>query len=788
MSATLLADRVTGTAGPASTLCRHCGQPAPAGEAFCCAGCAAAAQIISGLGLAAYYDRRALDPAARPPRPEEAPDITRAASLAADGTASVVLAVEGLQCGACVWLIEAVLARREGLLAGRVNMTTRRLALRWKGGLAEGAGHVAAIAALGYRLVPYDQAALAAAEDREGRALVRAMAVAGFVAGNVMLFSIAAWIGAAQGLGRGGAATLHWLSALLVLPAVAYSGRPFFASAARALRHRRTNMNVPISVGLLTVCGLSVAQTVSGGSQVYFDSAATLLFFLLVGRVLDHRARAEVRRGSVEMLALRGAGASVLRADGTVERRAADAVRPGEMLLVASGERIAADGEVVTGSGEIDQSLVTGESLPAAVGPGGAVYAGTLNLGGTLTVRALAAGEATLLAECVRMIEAAQARRGRMVALADRVAGFYTPVVHLAAAGTFLAWWLAGAGIVAALTTASAVLIVTCPCAVALAIPAAQVIAAGRLFTQGVMLKSPLALERLAEVDDIAFDKTGTLTEPTLAPSADTPAEVLAVAASLAAASRHPLARALVEAQAAAGRPVAPLANVVEHRGEGLAALTAAGEIRLGRASFCGVAPAATDAPELVLTRPGQPPARLGFTERLREDAVAVAHTLAAAGHRLHLLSGDREGAVRRVAEACGIADWSAAATPADKVARLEAWRAAGRHVLMVGDGLNDAPSLAAAHVSISPATATEASQAAADLVFRGRHLAPVADALRTARRTRSIMRENLALAFAYNVVTLPLAAAGWVQPWLAAVAMSSSSLLVLGNSLRLRR
>lgn len=784
MSATLLADGGVGAAAPAANFCRHCGQPAPAGEAFCCAGCAAAAQIISGLGLLAYYDRRALDPEARPPRPEEAPDITRAVNLAADGTASVVLAVEGLQCGACVWLIESVLARRAGLITGRVNMTTRRLALRWRGGLAEGAGHVAAIAALGYRLVPYDAAALAAAEDHEGRRLMRAMAVAGFVAGNVMLFSIAAWIGAAQGMGSGAVATLHWLSALLVLPAVAYAGRPFFGAAARALRHGRTNMDVPISVGLLTVCGLSLAQTLAGGSQVYFDSAATLLFFLLLGRVLDHRARAQVRRGSVEMLALRGASASVLCADGTVERRAADAVRPGEMLLVASGERIAADGEIVTGQGEVDQSLVTGESLPVAVHPGSAVYAGTLNLGASVTVRALAAGEATLLAECVRMIEAAQARRGRMVALADRVAGFYTPVVHVAAGGAFLLWWLAGAGIVASLTTASAVLIVTCPCAVALAIPAAQVIAAGRLFTRGVMLKSPLALERLAEVDDIAFDKTGTLTQPTLVPDGDTPAATLALAASLAAASRHPLAKALVEA---AG-PVVPLAGVVEHRGEGLSAMTAEGEIRLGRASFCGVAEAAADAPELVLTRPGHAPARLRFSERLREDAVAVVGSLVRAGHDVHLLSGDREGAVRHAAEACGIADWTAGASPAGKVARLEAWRAAGRHVLMVGDGLNDAPSLAAAHVSISPATATEASQAAADLVFRGRRLAPVAEALATARRTRAIMRENLALAFVYNAVMLPLAAAGWVQPWLAAVAMSSSSLLVLGNSLRLQR
>ena len=459
-----------------ASACLHCGLITPPDQRFCCPGCAAAYETIRTLGLGRYYAQRVLDPALRAPRPELAAprDLTRFITARADGSHELVLAVDGLQCGACVWLIEQVLAR-QGVLQGRVNMTTRRLRLVWRGAVSEANALVEAVERLGYRLVPFDVAALAAADDSSGRALLRALAVAGFAAGNVMLLSIGIWAADAEGLLHDmGPATrdlLHWISALIAMPAIAYAGRPFFASAFAALRNWRTNMDVPISLGVIIVTMTSLGETITGG-DTYFDSATALLFFLLIGRVLDHRARGQARATAQQLLILRCADAAVLLPDGSTQRRDPNAVAPGDRILVGLGERIAVDGVVEHGESRIDASLVSGESLPAAVAPGAQVFAGTLNLGAPLTGRATAAGGATLLAECVRLIEAAESRRSRFVVLADRVARRYAPTVHLAALLTFL-WWfaIAGASFGSALLIASAVLIITCPCALALAVP-----------------------------------------------------------------------------------------------------------------------------------------------------------------------------------------------------------------------------------------------------------------------------------------------------------------------------
>ena len=773
--------------------CAHCGLPvapssastAPAGRRFCCPGCAAAYDTIQELGLGRYYAQRILDPAIRAPRPETAErwDLARHIVTEPDGTLSLTLALDGLQCGACVWLIEQVLAREPGLSTGRVNMTSRRLRLAWRGEAAEAERFVAAVERLGYRLVPYDAAALAAADDRTGRALLRALAVVGFASANVMLNSVAIWAGYDEGMGPATRSLLYWVSALIAMPAVAYAGRPFFRSAWGALRAGHTNMDVPISIGVLLVSAMSLWQTVQGALHTYFDSVVTLLFFLLIGRVLDHRARGQARATAQQLLTLRAADVAVLQPDGSVLRCAQESVAPGARVLVGMGERIGVDGVVERGSAPLDASLVTGESLPVQAGPGTKVFAGTLNQGETLLLRATATGSATLLAECVRLIEAAEARRGRFVILADRVARLYAPVVHLCAACAFLWWWgVQGVPASAALLIACAVLIATCPCALALAVPAVQVIATGALFRAGMLLKSPTALERLAEVDTVVFDKTGTLTEPMLALAEDPArdAGALGVAASLAANSRHPLSRSLL---AAAG-PVPAAEGVEERPGEGLTL----GEIRLGSRAYAGdpSAPPA-EGPELWLARPGSPPVRFAFRERLRPDAVTTVAGLRRAGLRVMLASGDRAAAVAPVAASLGIADWRAEIGPTDKVVLIESLRAQGHCVLMVGDGLNDGPSLAAASVSMSPATAADISQTVADVVFQGRGLAPVATVLRSARRARMVMRQNLSMSLGYNAVMVPLAVAGLVTPLLAAAAMSSSSLLVMANSFRAR-
>jgi P-type Cu2+ transporter len=766
--------------------CGHCGLPTAYGRTFCCAGCATAHDLIKDLGLGQYYQRRVTVSGTRALRPDpaERQDLDRHITVQPDGSRELTLAIDGLQCGACVWLIESLLAKEPGIMTGRVNMTTHRLRMVWHGANEDAGRFVGRVESLGYRLVPF----LAAAQDRTGTALMRALAVAGFAAGNVMLISIGIWAGQGHVIDPIGPATqalLHWVSALIALPAIAYAGRPFFASALAALRQRRTNMDVPISVGVLLVSGMSLVETAAGGAHTYFDSAVTLLFFLLVGRVLDHRARGQARATAEQLLAMRTADVAVVQADGNVRRCAQERVKAGERILVATGERIGVDGIVVRGVGTLDTSLVTGESLPVSVEPGRAVHAGGLNLGCALTVEATATGEATLLAECVRLIEAAETRRGRFVVLADRVARRYAPAVHLCALLTFLWWYcVAGASVGAALLTACAVLIITCPCALALAVPAVQVIATARLFRAGTLLKSPTGLERLAEVDTVVFDKTGTLTESLPALLGDPDPADLELAASLALSSRHPLARSLV---AAAVNPI-PANGVREHPGQGLSLATTAGEVRLGSREFCGIAHCATAGPEIWLTRPGAAPVRFHFNEQPREDARDTIDRLRAMGLEVKLLSGDSAGQVQRIASMVGIGDWRANCKPAEKVSVIEDLRQQGRHVLMAGDGMNDSPALAAASVSASPATAADVSQTVADLVFQGNRLGPVLNALQTARRARTVMRQNLILAVGYNVVMVPLAVAGWVTPWLAAAAMSSSSVLVMVNSLRLHR
>jgi len=768
--------------------CQHCGLPS-LGDRFCCPGCHAAYDIINGLGLGGYYARRLLDPAQRAPKPEQAgrADLVRRVATAADGTHTLTLAVDGLQCGACVWLIESILARDPKLRNGRVNMTTRRLRLTWQGDPALAQQFCEEIERLGYRLIPFDAGCLSEAADETGRALIRALAVAAFAAGNVMLISMGTWFGVTQNMGPATRDLMHWVAALIAMPAVAYAGMPFFRSATMALRHGRTNMDVPISIGVSLVTGLSLWQTAIGGEHTYFDSAVTLLFFLLIGRVLDHRARQRARAAAEQLLVMRAAYVAVVQGDGTVLRVPAENVMPGDCVLVSAGERVGVDGILLRGNTLMDASLVTGEALPENLREGAKVFAGTLNLGEAVTVQATATGSSTLLAECVRLIEAAEQARGRFVILADRVARRYAPAVHLCAITIFVVWWqVLHRPLSDSLLTAAAVLIITCPCALALAVPAVQVIATSQLLRAGILLKSPTALERLALVDTVVFDKTGTLTDPVLGLASGADADSLHIAASLAANSRHPLCRALVRAAGGA----LPANNVTEYPGEGLQWADVAGMVRLGSRNFCGLATDIGDpqGPELWLVRPGQPAVMLRFEEHLRPDAGDVVARLRNSGLAVEILSGDDGSAVARVAAGLGNVAYLARQSPVDKVRHVEALRGSGRHVLMVGDGLNDGPCLAAAYISASPSTAADVSQTVADVVFQGAGLAPVANILAIARRASRVMRQNLVFSLGYNAIMLPLAVCGYVTPWLAAAAMSSSSLLVMANSFRVSR
>ncbi len=635
---------------------------------------------------------------------------------AADGTASLSLIVENIHCAACIRRIETRLTSMQGVIAARVNFTTQRLAISWRVSETDPEILVEALQDLGYRAVPYDPESLADERRSEDRDLLRSLGVAGFAAANVMLLSVAVWAGLASDMGEATRGLFHWISALIALPAIAYAGRPFFRSAWSALSARHLNMDVPISLAVILAAGLSLYRTMVGEDYVYFDAALMLLFFLLIGRVLDRRMRARARSVAGNLLALQSSMATLIAEDGLHYVVAGDAVKPGARVLVARGERIPVDGRIVEGRSEVDSSLVTGESLPRAAGPGEMVYAGTLNLGDALIVETTASDRDTFLAEIVRLMEAAEARQGRFVGLADRAARIYAPAVHLLAAATFLAWIaLSNLGWEGALMNAVAVLIITCPCALGLAVPVVQVVAVGRLLRGGILVKSGDALERLAEAETVVFDKTGTLTlgRLVLDEAGAISTGDLALAAGMAAASRHPLSRALAEA---ARSPVEPLAGVREEPGLGLAVNLPEGEARLGSRPWCGVAAELDEAdagngPELWLRRPDGSTRRLCFRDRLRPDAGAALAYLTAQGLAVEMLSGDRAPVVAEVAAALGIADWRAEQSPAQKIARLEVLRQEGHKVAMVGDGLNDAPALAAATVSVSPSSAADVSQ-----------------------------------------------------------------------------
>ncbi|MGP1255411.1 MAG: heavy metal translocating P-type ATPase [Kiloniellales bacterium] len=723
----------------------------------------------------------------------EAPRIDVASYVQRDdaGTRRLHLMVEGLHCGGCVRKIESALQPLEGVREARVNLTTRRMALAWDGPSARGGELARRIEDLGFKVMPYEPARLTADDARQERELLRCMAVAGFAAANVMLLSVAVWAGHVDGMGPATRTLMHWFSALIAMPAIIYAGRPFFRSALSALKARTTNMDVPISLAVLLASGMSLVETMNQGKHAYFDSAVMLLFFLLIGRYLDRRARGKARSAAERLLALGAEAVTVVAEGGKRLLLKPEQVEPGMRVLAAAGERIAVDGRVLSGESELDSSLITGESLPSRAVAGDRVFAGTLNVAAPLMLEVTATGEKTLLAEIVRLMEVAEQRRARFVSLADRMAKVYAPVVHLLALFTFLGWWqFGGLEWQPALMIAIAVLIITCPCALGLAVPAVQVIASGRLLRKGLLLKSGTALERLAVVDSVVFDKTGTLTlgRPELTDLVIEP-EALEVAASLAAASRHPLARAV--ARAAPDVPAAE--GVKELPGCGLLLETPEGEVRLGSRRWTAVESdddgqngSDGEGPELWLTRPGQAPQRFVFTDRPRPDAAKVVADLKRQGLQVELLSGDRRQTVAAVAAELDIPVWRAELAPGDKVARLEALAAEGRKVMMVGDGLNDAPALAAASVSLSPSSAVDISQTAADAVFQGDALTPVLDLLEVAKRSDRLVKQNFALALFYNLCAIPLAVAGFVTPLIAAVAMSGSSIIVICNALRL--
>ncbi|MBP0447136.1 heavy metal translocating P-type ATPase [Roseomonas sp. SSH11] len=764
--------------------CAHCGAPVqPGGGRFCCTGCEGAAALIAGLGLDAFYRRReegfgSIRPTALPPVDFAA----RAEPLRGGAEHRLDLMVAGLTCGACVWLVEQALAADPDVLAARASLATRRLTVTWRGGAGKAESLAGLVARLGFQVAPWSAACLRATEDAEEKALIRALGLAAFGASNVMMLSVAVWVG--SDMGEATRSLMHWLAALVAMPVVLVAGMPFYRSAIAALRAGRVNMDMAVSLGVLATTAMSLSEALRNGPFTWFDGATALLALLLGGRVLDRAARRRARQACAELLALQSAEVTRLDADGTPHRIGAEHLRPGDRILVAPGERLSLDGVLEEGEALLDTAATTGESLPRRFAAGAPLPAGAVNLGAALVQRVTAAASEGSLASVARLLERAEQARGRYVSIADRAARVYVPIAHLVALATFLGWWFGmGVSWQAALVPAVAALIVTCPCGLAIAVPAVQVVAVGALFRRGVLVGAPTALERLAACDVAVLDKTGTLTtgRPELLADAARPEGALRAAAALAANSRHPLSRALAAAcpgmQAATG--------VEEIPGAGLRR----GDERLGSAAFCGAADAEEQGPVLWYRAcAAAEPVAFRFADPLRPDAAGAVAALRRLGLQVELLSGDAPSTVAHAAQSLGITEWRAGVTPTGKAARIEALRAAGHRPLMLGDGINDAAALALAHASASPAGSTDLAQSAADLVLRAEGLSALPAAIATARKAQRAARQNIAFSLVYNVIAVPTAITGIVTPLIAALVMASSSLAVILNALRVGR
>jgi len=717
------------------------------------------------------------------------------------------LFLEGLRCTGCVHRVERALREAPGVTDAAVNYTSHRARLRYDPVRTSPAALVACVESLGYRATPFDPDSLSRGPEREARRALARVLVAAFFAGNVMLISAALYIGAYQDLDDATRRGLRWLALALSLPAVSWCASPFWRGAWRGLCRREITMDVPIVLGIAIAFAVGVAGTLAEAEHLYMDSAAMIVFLILLGRTLESRSRARAS-GAVERLTALAPETALRRGADGLETVPTSALRPGDRVVVAPGQRIPVDGYIVVGATEVDEALLSGESQPVLRERGAQVTGGATNVLSEIEIEVTAAADAGTLARLASLLEQAQLARPAIQQLADRVAAVFAPSVLAIALLTALAWLWAGAGVFETALAAAAVLIVACPCALGLATPAAVTAAIGRAATFGVLIKRGDALERLARVDTVLLDKTGTVTqgrfcvERVRCAAGVERAALLAAAAAAEGASTHPVAQALREAADAAGIAVPECSPRHARPGRGVEAGRSAARRLVGSRAWlrehaipidasleeAGAKLAAQGLTLAWVAEGARALGVVGLADPPRKDAKQAVVRLRSLSQRVELLSGDHAPAVALAAARAGVDASRAAVGPAQKLAHVEALRAAGASILMVGDGINDAAALAAADVGVAMARGADVALHAADLVVQSPRLGAVADAVELARATLRRIRQNLALALAYNAVAIPLAIAGVLPPLHAAVAMSLSSLVVTGNAARLLR
>lgn len=792
--------------------CFHCGEPVPPGpvpairyrdseQPACCAGCQAVAQSIIDAGLGDYYTQRDRPADRAAPLPEEVREQLRLYDEPAlqqsfvhgDGESrEAALLIEGIVCAACIWLNERQIARLPGVQEVAINYSTHRARVRWEATRTSLSAILEAVASIGYRAEPYDAARREAAAQKQRKAALFRLWVAGLSMMQVMMFVVPIYTSRPGEIDPVWLNLMHWASGLLTLPVVLYSSWPFYQSSWRDLKRGRAGMDLPVSIGVLTAFFASVYALLANHGEVYFDSVSMFVFLLLAGRYLETRARQRAGAALEGLVKLIPAFAHKLPdwPARTPREATVASLQPGDVIWVKPGETIPVDGRVLEGASEVDEALLTGESRPLPKDHGARVTGGTVNRTSPLVVEVTEVGEATRLACIVRLLDKALAEKPQVAQLADRVAGWFVAALLLIAALTFWYWY--GRDPLHALPITVAVLVISCPCALSLATPAALTAATGMLARRGVLVTRGHALPALAGVTDVVFDKTGTLTvgSPQIVAISvlrSDEADARARAAALEAASEHPLARALQ------GDSTLAASEVANHPGGGVSALLDGRHHAIGSPAFIAaqfghsINVAVTGTPVVLADKTGVI-ALFTLADAPRADAAEAIAALRQQGLQLHLLSGDHAAAVTTLAHDLGIDQVRAQSTPEDKLAYLQALQRQGRRVLMVGDGVNDAPVLAAADVAIAMGAATDVAQSAGDAVLYDNRLVELPVALATARRTQSVVRQNLGWSLGYNVVALPLAVAGLVTPWLASLGMAASSLIVVGNALRLTR
>lgn len=818
MSAT--AEYLAPPLAPAEATCFHCGLPVPPGVRFaavidgqprsmCCHGCQAVAEAIVAAGLSDFYhhrtapSRRAEDLIPEQLRGLELydrPDVQQSFVRAEnEHVREAALILEGIVCAACIWLSERHVGRLPGVLEFQVNYSTHRARVRWDQRQIKLSDILAAVAAIGYIAHPFDPSRQEALQKRERTLALRRLAVAGLGSMQVMMLAVALYAGDYQGMEGWIREFLRWICLIITVPVVGYSALPFYTAAWRDFRNRQLGMDVPVSLAILAAFAASVWYTWQGGGEVYYDSVTMFVFFLLTGRFLEMTARHRAGQVSEALVRMLPATATRLDPAGAETVVPIAELMPGDRVLVRPGETIPADGRVEEGASSVDESLLTGESLPLPRRSGEGLIGGSVNVESPLVMRIEKVGPDTVLSAIVRLLDRAQGEKPRLALLADRVAGWFVAVLLVVAAVVFSTWWSLSDFDTAFRVTLS-VLVVTCPCALSLATPTAIVAATGALTRLGVLTTRGHALETLARATHVIFDKTGTLTygRPRVV-AVETasdlePRRCLALAAALERGSEHPVGLALAEA---AGTMVPAATELRNTPGSGIEGWIENRRFRVGRPEFVmalsGLAP--TERTDLDAASTwvalGDETGLLAWfqlTDALRPGAAEAVAALQARKVAVELLSGDRPKVVAHVARELAIATAKGGMSPRDKLERLRELQGQGAVVAMVGDGVNDAPVLAAAQVSLAMGSGTQLAHATADMILLSERLEHLVRGVDMARRTLTIVRENFAWAIGYNLVALPLAAGGWLTPWMSAIGMSFSSLLVVVNALRLRQ